>query len=76
MLSTVKSIDKYLHIIREQDRKKLIEEHFRANGHAHIALPELPKPINHTYKYIKMVLNYCVAFNNSFLIGNYLYFIY
>jgi hypothetical protein len=59
MLSTVKTVDKYLMLQREKKRKENLQEDKNEK-----AVNETQKPTNLTYKYIKLVINYSVSFNN------------
>jgi hypothetical protein len=57
--------------LREEKRKKEIEainKEKLSKNEPVIIVYQPEKQINHTIKYIKLVINYCVAFNNSFLI--------
>ena len=64
MLSTVKTVDKYLMAHRE---KKRIKDN-QMNEKNEKAVVQTQKPINHTIKYIKLVINYSAAFNNRFVL--------
>jgi hypothetical protein len=62
MLSTVKTIDKYLILHREKKRLKTNQQEEKNEK----VMTQPQKPINFTIKYIKLLINYSAAFNNRF----------